>query len=109
MIWVEAVAESRLVNKQGGRLIPGRRNSQWQKFLPKNRHVAGGLDSQADFTPINVNDRNANVFSDLNLFSKFPTQHQHVATLLCAKLWVLLIPLYRMNPEEPGVASGVFS
>jgi hypothetical protein len=97
------------MNQQRGWLVPSRRDSQWQKFLPEDRHVAGGLDAQADFTPINVNDRDGDVFADLNLFSKFPTEYQHVATLLCAKRWVLLKPFYVMNPEEPGVTSGVFS
>jgi hypothetical protein len=72
-IWVEACIESLLVNEQRGRLVQGRRNSQWQKFLPEDRYFAWGLDSQADFTTINVNDRDSNVFADLNLFSKFPT------------------------------------
>ncbi len=86
----QGLRASRLVNEQRGGLVQGWWNSQWQKLLPEDRHFARGLDSQADFTPINVNDRDADILTDLNLFSKFPTKYQHVATLLCAKPCVLL-------------------
>src|SRR5947207_12568905 len=93
---------SRLVNEKRGGLVQGWWNSRWQKFLPEDRHFAGGLDSQADFTPVNVNDRDADILTDLNLFSNFPTEYQHVATLLCATPCVLFQPILCQESRGTG-------
>src|SRR5262249_33341277 len=58
-----------------------------QKLLAVDGHVAGGLDTQADLPTVDVNDRDANIVADIDLFAKFSAQDQHVATLLRARQW----------------------
>src|SRR5262249_15095834 len=58
-----------------------------QKLLAVDGHVAGGLDTQADLPTVDVNDRDANIVADIDLFAEFSAQDQHVATLLRARQW----------------------
>src|SRR5436305_738185 len=61
---------------------------QRQQLLPVDRHVARRFDAQADFAPVGVNDRDADVFTDVDLLPELSAEDQHVATLLRAKQWL---------------------
>src|SRR5262245_34687738 len=59
-----------------------------QQLLPVDRHVPGGLDAEADFAAVDVDNGDADVIADVNLFAEFSAQDQHgVATLLRAWSW----------------------
>jgi len=59
---------------------------QWQEFLTVDGHVARCFDSQADLAAVDVYDRNADIFADVNLLSELATENQHCATLLLCVL-----------------------
>src|SRR6516162_6093063 len=72
---------------------------QGQKLLAVDRDVTRRLDPQANFTPINIDDRNADVIADVDLFSELTAEDQHVATLLRAKQWLTPV-LYATNARS---------
>src|SRR5262249_6446953 len=55
-----------------------------QKLLAEDRHIARGFDPQANFAAIDIDDGDANIVVDVDLFTQFSAEHQHFATLLRA-------------------------
>src|SRR5262245_41534065 len=62
---------------QDPRLCFGARGVQREQLLPVDRHVARGLDAQADFAPVDVDHGDADVFADVDLFAQFAAEYQH--------------------------------
>src|SRR5690242_16005054 len=61
---------------------------QGQQLLAIDGHIARCLDAEANFAPIDIDDGDADIVTDVNLFAQFTTQDQHLATLLRAKQWL---------------------
>src|SRR5262249_36921726 len=51
---------------------------QGQQLLPVDGDVPGRLDAQADLAPVDVDDRDADVLADVDLFSELAAEDQHV-------------------------------
>src|SRR5690242_8847086 len=75
---LNSLAQGRSIRWTGRGLV------QRQQFLAENGHLTGSFDPQANLAPVDVHDRDANIFVDINLFAKFSAQNQHIATLLRA-------------------------
>src|SRR2546425_128534 len=58
-----------------------------QELLAEDRHVAWRLDAQADLSTINIDNRNADIVVDVDLFTQLAAQYQHFASLLQASPW----------------------
>src|SRR5262249_50914069 len=65
--------------RRGGRFgrSGGLRALERQQFLAIDRHVPRRLDPQADLPPVDVNDRDADIFPDVNFFAEFSAENQH--------------------------------
>src|SRR5262249_49366471 len=61
---------------------------QRQQLLPVDRNVARGFDAQTNLASVDVHDRDADIIADVDLLTEFPTEDQHLATLLRAKQWL---------------------
>jgi hypothetical protein len=71
---------------------------QREQFLPVNRDVARRFDPQSNLASVDIDDGNADIVADENLLSQFPTENQHVATLLLsAKSSMMPAELYVTN------------
>src|SRR4051794_40724552 len=71
-----------------------------QEFLTEDRHITRGFDSQTNLAAINVNHGDADVVADVDLFTQFSAQYQHVATLLRA----LCLNCFYCSPRLCGKA-----
>src|ERR1035438_10130738 len=49
-----------------------------QKLLTEDRHIARGFDPQANFAAIDIDDGDADVVVDVDLFTQFSTEYQHI-------------------------------
>src|SRR5207244_3209767 len=54
---------------------------QREQFLPVNRHVARGLDPQANLAAIDIHNGDTDVIADVDLFPELTTEYEHGATL----------------------------
>src|SRR5437899_1781095 len=52
-----------------------------QQFLTGDVNVAWGVDAETYLAAVDVHDRDGDVVADDNLFTQFPAENQHVATL----------------------------
>jgi hypothetical protein len=51
-----------------------------EQFLTVDRHFAGRFDTQADFTAVDVHNRDTDVVADVDFLAQFTTEYQHGAS-----------------------------
>jgi hypothetical protein len=74
--------------------------------LPKNRNVTGRFDTQPDLAAVNINDRDADIFTNADLFTEFTTKYQHDAVLLFSQA-IRLPPAMIVRHETKTRREGV--
>src|SRR5439155_24373506 len=89
----------------GGGLIPC---LQGEQLLTEDRHITRGFDPQADLAPVDVHDRDTDVFTDNDLFTEFAAEDQHVATLLRARLKLSSCRILRHESRGQALWGGLF-
>jgi hypothetical protein len=70
--------------------------------LAKNGNLARGFNAQADFATVDIHDRDADLLTDMDLFTQFPAQYQHIASPCAQLLGSFPVQFYFMIPKKDG-------
>src|SRR5262249_16266343 len=70
-----------------------------QQFLAENRDFTRRLDAQPNLAPVNIDDSDADIIADIDFFTQFAAQYQHVAFLLRARRRYMITA--QLGPTPP--------